>query len=75
MGARAFAVNPPSLGQRGATNQPIQFVLGGPDYETIKGWRNALIQRAQQTGKIVNLDSDFRESQPTSASASTGRAR
>ncbi len=64
VGARAFAVNPPSLGQRGAINQPVQFVLGGPDYETIKGWRNALIQRAQQSGKIVNLDSDFRESQP-----------
>ncbi|MGL4635535.1 MAG: efflux RND transporter permease subunit [Beijerinckiaceae bacterium] len=63
-GARVFAVNPPSLGQRGATNQPVQFVLGGPDYETIKGWRNALIQRAQQTGKILNLDSDFREAQP-----------
>ncbi len=63
-GARVFAVNPPSLGQRGATNQPVQFVLGGPDYATIKGWRDLLIQRAQQTGKIVNLDSDFRESQP-----------
>jgi multidrug efflux pump len=63
-GARVFAVNPPSLGQRGATNQPVQFVLGGPDYATIKGWRDLLIQRAQQTGKILNLDSDFRESQP-----------
>jgi multidrug efflux pump len=63
-GARVFAVNPPSLGQRGATNQPVQFVLGGPDYETIKGWRDLLIQKAQQSGKILNLDSDFRESQP-----------
>jgi multidrug efflux pump len=64
VGARVFAVNPPSLGQRGATNQPVQFVLGGPDYETLKNWRNALIQRVQQTGKVANLDSDFRESQP-----------
>jgi multidrug efflux pump len=63
-GARVFAVNPPSLGQRGATNQPVQFVLGGPDYETIKGWRNALIERVQQSGKVLNLDSDYRESQP-----------
>jgi multidrug efflux pump len=63
-GARVFAVNPPSLGQRGATNQPVQFVLGGPDYETIKGWRNALIQRVQQSGKVLNLDSDYREAQP-----------
>jgi multidrug efflux pump len=63
-GARVFAVNPPSLGQRGATNQPVQFVLGGPDYETIKGYRNALIERVQRTGKVLNLDSDYRESQP-----------
>jgi multidrug efflux pump len=64
VGARVFAVNPPSLGQRGATNQPIQFVLGGPDYETIKEWRNALTQRVQQGGKVLNLDSDYKESQP-----------
>ncbi len=63
-GARVVAVNPPSLGQRGATNQPVQFVLGGPDYETIKGWRDALIARVQTTGKVLNLDSDYRESQP-----------
>ncbi len=63
-GARVFAVNPPSLGQRGATNQPVQFVLGGPDYETIKGYRNLLIERVQRSGKVLNLDSDYRESQP-----------
>jgi len=63
-GARVIVVNPPSLGQRGFANQPVQFVLGGPDYETIKSWRNALIQQVQQTGKVLNLDSDFRESQP-----------
>ncbi len=63
-GARVIVVNPPSLGQRGFANQPVQFVLGGPDYETIKGWRNTLIQNVQQTGKVLNLDSDFRESQP-----------
>jgi multidrug efflux pump len=63
-GARVFPVNPPSLGQRGFTQQPIQFVLGGPDYETIKGWRDLLIARVQQSGKIINLDSDFKESQP-----------
>jgi multidrug efflux pump len=63
-GARVFPVNPPSLGQRGFAQQPVQFVLGGPDYATIKDWRDRLIPRVSQTGKIVNLDSDFRESQP-----------
>jgi multidrug efflux pump len=63
-GARVFPVNPPSLGQRGFTNQPVQFVLGGPDYETIKGWRDLLMARVQQTGKAINLDSNYKESQP-----------
>jgi multidrug efflux pump len=62
-GARVFPINPPSLGQRGF-QQPVQFVLGGPDYETLKTWRDAIIQRAQATGQFLNLDSDFRENQP-----------
>jgi multidrug efflux pump len=71
-GARAFPINPPSLGQRGF-QQPVQFVLGGPDYETLKSWRDTVMQRAgalrvdyngQQVPMFVNLDSDFRENQP-----------
>ena len=46
-GARAFPINPPSLGQRGL-NQPIQFVLGGPDYDTLREWRDILMQKAQR---------------------------
>jgi multidrug efflux pump len=62
-GARVFPVNPPSLGQRGFS-QPVQVVIGGPDYDTLKNWRDLLIARAQQTGMFLNLDSDFRENQP-----------
>jgi multidrug efflux pump len=62
-GARAFPINPGSLGQRGF-QQPIQFVIGGPDYQTLRTWRDRLIARAQETGQFVNLDSDYRESQP-----------
>jgi len=62
-GARAFPVNPPSLGQRGL-NQQIQFVLGGPDYNTLREWRDIVMQKAQETGMFVNLDSNYRESQP-----------
>jgi multidrug efflux pump len=63
-GARAFPVNPPSLGQGGFGNQPVQFVLGGPDYDTLRQWRDLVMQKAQATGKFVNLDSNYRESQP-----------
>src|SRR5919112_6701541 len=57
-GARAFPVNPGSLGQRG-TSQPIQFVLGGPDYNTLRDWRDIVMQKAQETGLFVNMDSDY----------------
>ena len=63
-GARAFPLNPPSFGGAGGFGQPIQFVLGGPDYETLRGWRDIVMQKAQETGKLVNIDSNYRESQP-----------
>ncbi|HEX2135832.1 MAG TPA: efflux RND transporter permease subunit [Microvirga sp.] len=63
-GARAFPLNPPSFGGVGGFGQPIQFVLGGPDYDTLRGWRDFVMQKAQETGKLVNIDSNYRESQP-----------
>ena len=62
-GARAFPINQGSLGQRGF-QQPIQFVLGGPDYETLRSWRDTVLAKAQATGLFVNLDSDYKENQP-----------
>ncbi|WP_210496803.1 efflux RND transporter permease subunit [Microvirga antarctica] len=62
-GARAFPVNPGSLGQRG-NSQPIQFVLGGPDYNTLRDWRDLVMQKAQETGLFLNMDSNYKESQP-----------
>ena len=62
-GARASPINPGSLGQRG-TSQPIQFVLGGPDYSTLREWRDVVMQKAQETGLFVNMDSNYKESQP-----------
>jgi multidrug efflux pump len=63
-GARAFPVNPPSLGQRGFGQQSLQFVIGGPDYATLKEWTDRVIRRAQETGLYLNLDTDYKESQP-----------
>jgi len=63
-GARVSVVNPPAFGGAGGYGQPIQFVLGGPDYETIRGWRDIVMQKAQETGKFINMDSNYRESQP-----------
>jgi multidrug efflux pump len=62
-GVRAFAINPGSLGQRGF-QPPVQFVLQGPDYETLVEWRNAVLERARQEPGLLNVDSNFRETKP-----------
>lgn len=62
-GARIFPINPPSLGQRGF-QQPIQFIIGGPDFPTLAAWRDVVLERAQATGLFLNLDSDYSERQP-----------
>jgi multidrug efflux pump len=46
-GTRAFALNPPSLGQRGF-QPPVQFVIGGSDYSTLVQWRDRFLERARQ---------------------------
>lgn len=62
-GARVFPINPPSLGQRGL-RQPIDFIIGGPDFPTLAAWRDLVLERANNTGLYRNLDSDFTERQP-----------
>ena len=62
-GARVFPINPPSLGQRGF-RQPIEFILGGPDFQTLAGWRDLVVDKANETGLFRNLDSDYTERQP-----------
>lgn len=62
-GARVFPINPPSLGQRGF-QQPIQFIIGGPDFPTLAGWRDVVLEKAQAAGIFRNLDSDYNERQP-----------
>jgi multidrug efflux pump len=62
-GVRAFALNPPSLGQRGFM-PPLQFVIGGPDYNSLVQWRDLFLERARQNPNLLNLDSNYRETKP-----------
>lgn len=62
-GVRAFTLVPPSLGQSGF-QPPIQFVIGGPDYATLVEWRDAFLERARTNPRLLNLDSNFRETKP-----------
>ena len=42
----------------------MQIVLGGPNYESLTGWANALIDRARENPGLRNLEVDYKETQP-----------
>ena len=60
---RAFAFMRSGLSRRGGS-QPVQFVLGGPDYDTLADWRDEILDRAREFPGLVRLDSDLKETQP-----------
>ncbi len=62
-GARAFAVNPPSLGQQGFA-QPVQFVIRGPTYEAAYRWAQQVLERAQDIEGLVSVRLDYSETRP-----------
>ena len=62
-GIRGFALNPPSLGARGF-QPPVQFVIGGPDYDTLVTWRDMFLARARENPRLLNLDHNFKETKP-----------
>jgi len=62
-GVRAFAVNPPGLGQS-SFSQPVQVVIGGPNYETVKTWTDRLVARAEENPGLVNVDTNYEQTRP-----------
>ncbi len=44
--------------------QPLQFVIGGPDYGLLVQWRDQLLQRLSANPKLLNLDHDYKETRP-----------
>ena len=44
--------------------QPVQFVLGGTNYEELGRWRDIVLERAAQNPGLTRVDSDLRETQP-----------
>lgn len=62
-GIRAFAIMRQGLG--GGTGKPIQFVLGGPSYETLVEWRDTLVAALEENNPgLVDIDWDYKETQP-----------
>ena len=62
-GAFARVSSPGTLGQRGDPS-PILFVIGGSDYETLRGWRDRVLDRIRTDPRFVNPDSNYRENKP-----------
>ncbi|MYJ73952.1 MAG: efflux RND transporter permease subunit [Gammaproteobacteria bacterium] len=60
---RAFAFVRSGLSRMGG-GQPVQFVLGGPDYETLAEWRDLIFERAREFPGLQRVDSDLKETQP-----------
>ena len=62
-GARAFPINPPGLGIRGA-NQPVNFVISAPDFDVARDASQAVLDEAEETGLFVNLQTDYDPTKP-----------
>ena len=64
-GVRAHVSERRGFRSRGASQRPVQFVLGGPTYEELAQWRDRLFARiaADNTG-LRRLDSDYEETKP-----------
>ncbi|MGD8974493.1 MAG: efflux RND transporter permease subunit, partial [Desulfobacterales bacterium] len=61
-GYRAFSVARRGLG--GGAGKPVEFVLGGSDYDELARWRDILIERAGENSGLSNLESDYKETKP-----------
>ncbi len=44
--------------------KPVQFVLGGPTYEELAGWRDALLAEMAKNPRLIGVDYDYKETKP-----------
>lgn len=52
-------------GLGGGTGKPVQFVIGGPSYETLVEWREMFVDALENSDLgLVDIDWDYKETQP-----------
>jgi len=61
--ARGFPVTPAGLGLRGSST-PVQVVIGGPDFDSVKGWATEFLARAESVPGLVNPEINYEENLP-----------
>ncbi len=49
---------------RGGGGTPVQFVIGGREYEELVEWRDLVMERAQESGLMTRISSDYLETRP-----------
>ena len=63
-GVRAFAINPPSLGQS-ANQAPVQFVISGSTtYGAINEWAEKVIAKAVTNRNLLNVNKNYQPTRP-----------
>lgn len=50
---------------RGGGGLPVQFVLGGRDYDEIAQWRDVIMDKARESGMFTRIQSDYEETKPS----------
>ena len=53
-----------SSGLVGSRGQPLQIVLGGPEYAELARWRDLLMARMEENPGLFSVDSDYQETRP-----------
>jgi len=61
-GVSAYAWQPGGI--IGGSGKPVQFVIGGPDFETLAKWRDRLMPQIQKYPGLMDIDCDYKESNP-----------
>ena len=62
-GVRGFARMRQGLG--GGTGKPVQFVIGGPTYDSLTEWRDTFVTALEESDLgLVDIDWDYKETQP-----------
>lgn len=60
-GINAIPFLPSGLGGFGT---PVQFVIGGPDYDELVKWRDVILEKCRSYPGFVDIDYDYKETTP-----------
>jgi multidrug efflux pump len=63
-GIRSAVFAPQGLGGIGGRSRPVDFVLQGPTYEELLKWRDIVTKKAEQSGLLLNVSSDYTPNRP-----------